>query len=336
MKYLSCLTRSHFLAGAASVAATLSAGPATAAGSVNIINTGANDSFALQALIKNRRYFESLDLTANTQNISDGVKLMAAIVTGATDIAILTGFSQVFPAIENGASIKLVGSALLPVSFQMYTANPDIKSIKDLEGKTVGTGAIGALLHASAAAVLRKYNVNLDKVKFVNIGSSSDVFKAVVAKKVDAGPGQHEFVRLAAKYGVRSISDFAKEIPLFTNQGAFASDRVIAEKRDILVRTLAAYGKAYRFVNSPSSREEYIKAFHDGVGPDTEEQAVDQWTWFQQNKAYNVNIVLTPDRINYMQQLNVSLGVQKSVLPMDKVADMSIARDAAKLAAHSS
>jgi hypothetical protein len=93
--------------------------PANAAGAVNIINTGANDSFALQSVITNRHYFDSVALTANTQNVSDGVKLMAAIVTGASDIAILTGFSQVFTAIENGAAIKLVGSAMLPLSFEM-------------------------------------------------------------------------------------------------------------------------------------------------------------------------------------------------------------------------
>ena len=33
-----------------------------------------------------------------------------------------------------------------------------------------------------------------------------------------------------------------------------------------------------------------------------------------------------------MQQLNVTLGVQKAILPLDRVADMSIARDAAILA----
>jgi hypothetical protein len=33
-----------------------------------------------------------------------------------------------------------------------------------------------------------------------------------------------------------------------------------------------------------------------------------------------------------MQQLNIALGVQKAILPLDKVADMSIAREAAILA----
>jgi ABC-type nitrate/sulfonate/bicarbonate transport system substrate-binding protein len=327
------IQRSHFIAGLSAAAAFAgSGGPALADGSVNIINTGANDSFALQALIANRKYFESVNLTANTQNVSDGVKLMAAIVNGASDIAILTGFSQVFTAIENGAEIKLVGSAMLPVSFEMYTANPAIKTIKDLEGKTIGTGAVGALLYAAAAAILKKYNVDVNKVNFVNIGSSSDVFKAIVAKKVDAGPSQHEFYRMAAQNGVRVIADFAKELPIFTNQGAFASNKVIAEKRDILVRTLAAYGKGYRYVNSPASKADYLKAYRDGVGKDLDELATDQWDWIQQYKAYNTAIAITPERINYMQQLNVQLGVQKAVLPLDKVADMSIARDAARLA----
>ncbi len=324
-------TRPQFLAG---LAAALAGGrPASAADTINIINTGANDSFALQALIKNRKYFDTVNVHDETQNVSDGVKLMAAIVTGASDISILTGFSQVFPAIENGAPIKLVGSALLPLSFEMFTANPDVKSIKDLEGKTVGTGAVGALVYVSAAALLKKNGVDINKVKFVNIGSSSDVFKAVAAKKVDAGPSQHEFIHLAAQYGVRAIASFAKDLPEFTNQGAFASDHAIASKRDLLVRTLAAYGKAYRYVNSPASKQDYIKAFRDGVGPDTDQQAIGQWSWFQEFKAYNTAIVLTPERINFLQQLNVTLGTQKAVLPLEKVADMSIARDAAALAA---
>jgi ABC-type nitrate/sulfonate/bicarbonate transport system substrate-binding protein len=326
--------RAAFLAGVAATA-VLGWHPAVAAAAetVNIINTGSNDSFAMQALIKNRKYFQSVGISDNTQNVSDGVKLMASVVNGSSDIAILTGFSQVFTAIENGAQIKLVGSAILPVSFAMYTGNPAIKTVKDLEGKSIGTGAIGALVNTSTAAVLRKYGVDLDKVNFVNIGSSSDIFKAVAAKKVDAGAAQHEFSRTAVQMGVRVLCDFAKVIPQFTNQGAFSPISAITGKRDLLVKTLAAYGRAYKYVDGPSSKQAWVDAYKDGVGPGTEELATDLWNWIQANKAYNSAIVLSPERINYMQQLNVALGVQKAVLPLDKVADMSIASDAAILAA---
>jgi len=331
---VSSFDRKRFL-GTVGAAAALTTAPALvrAAPSVNIINTGANDSFALQALIANRKYFEAVGIGQTTQNVSDGVKLMAAVVNGSSDIAILTGFSQVFPAIENGADIKIVAGAMLPVSFEMYVGNPSVKTLKDLEGKTIGTGAIGALLHMSTAALLRKNGVDLNKVTFVNIGSSSDVFKAVAAKKVDAGAAQPEFSKMADQYGIRVLAEYPKEIPQFTNQGAFAPLKAIAEKRDLLVRTMAAYGKAFRYVNSAVSKQDYVKAYHDGVGPDTETIAVDQWNWIQEYKAYNTAIALTPERILYMQQLNVALGTQKAVLPFDRVADMSIARDAAILAA---
>lgn len=326
--------RPGFLTGiAASVAFAAGAAPARALDTVNIINTGANESFALQTLIKNRKYFENLGIAENTQNVSDGVKLMAAVVNGMSDIAILTGFSQVFTAIENGAQIKLVGSAVIPVSFSLYTGNPAVKTVKDLEGKSIGTGAIGALLHTSTAAVLRKNGVDLSKITFVNIGSSSDIFKAVAAKKVDAGGAQHEFSRVAGQMGLRILCEYAKEIPQFTNQGAFSPIKAIVEKRELLVKTLAGYGRAYKYVDGPSSKKDWIKAYREGVGPDTETLAGDLWEWIQAKKAFNTAIVLSPERINYMQQLNVALGVQKAVLPLDRVADMTIARDAAILAA---
>ncbi len=330
----SSFDRRTFLAGAAATGVTFFPGRARAAfppGEINIINTGANDSFALQALIKDMKYLEEFNITVNQQNVSDGIKLTAAIVTGAADIGILTGFSQVFPAIENGAPLKIIGGAMQQPDFIVATGNPDVKTLKDLEGKTVGTGAVGALVYAAMAAMLKKHKVDLDKVTFVNIGSSSDVFKAIAAKKVDAGPVQHDFAKLAVQANLHVIADALKEIPQFANQGTFTSDRAIAQKRDVLVRTLAAYGRAYRFVNSPGSQAAYVKAYVEGAGPGLEEAGRDRWTWIQSVQGYDNDIAMTTARINYMQQLNVSLGVQKAVLPLATVADMSLAHDAVKL-----
>ena len=307
------------------------AGVAFAPASINIINTGSNDSFALQSLIKQQKYLEEFNVTANTLNVSDGIKLTASIVSGASDIGILTGFSQVFPAIENGAPLKIVGCAMRAADFAVITGNPSVKTLKDLEGKSVGTGAVGALVYAAMAAMLKKAGVDINKVTFVNIGSSADVFKAIAARKVDAGPCQHDFVKVAAQYNCRVIADAVKEIPQFTNQGSFTTDKAIAEKRDALVRTLAAYGRAYRYVDSAGSKANYVKAYVDGAGPDTAATGTERWEWIQSVQGYEVNLAMSPERIMYMQQLNVALGNQKAVLPLEKVADMSLARDAVKL-----
>jgi hypothetical protein len=44
-----------------------------------------------------------------------------------------------------------------------------------------------------------------------------------------------------------------------------------------------------------------------------------------------VNLVLGPERLRYIQELNVSFKEQKSVLPFERVADMSLAAEAVKL-----
>ncbi len=49
------------------------------------------------------------------------------------------------------------------------------------------------------------------------------------------------------------------------------------------------------------------------------------------NQTLAVNLVLDEERIQKLQKLNVQLGVQNAILPYDKVADMSLARDALKL-----
>ena len=60
-----------------------------------------------------------------------------------------------------------------------------------------------------------------------------------------------------------------------------------------------------------------------------------QWEFFQHYKPYAVDAVLSEERIRYMQQLNVELGVQKAILPYEQCVDVTIAQDAVKLAASS-
>ena len=56
-----------------------------------------------------------------------------------------------------------------------------------------------------------------------------------------------------------------------------------------------------------------------------------EWQFAQKYKAYDTDLTLSQERIDYMQKLNVEFGIQKTVLPFNEVADMSLAKDAVKL-----
>ncbi len=305
---------------------------------VNIVNTDANTTRALQALIVRKGWFEELGVDAATLNVSDGSKLMGALLSGASDICMLSGFGQVLAAIEKGGKLKIVaGAGLLP--FQaMFSKKSDVRTLKDLEGRTVGSGSLGALLHQITSALLEKKGVDVSKVKFVNIGSSSDVFRAVAAGVVDAGPALIDVFDHQDKYGVHGLTDgnFWEQLPEYTYQGSYASDRAIAGNRDGLVRVLAAYCKLYRYISGPDSLDDYVKARQVGVGGDAKaaaEEATSEWTFIQKTQPYATQLVLSEQRIRYMQDLNVKSGVQKQITPYAQAADMSLARDALKLLA---
>jgi ABC-type nitrate/sulfonate/bicarbonate transport system substrate-binding protein len=334
--------RAALLLGAASLAAAAcspqkSGKSAAAAGGsadpVTIVYTGGNFAATLQQLMKTKGFLEEMRLTPNFISVGDGSKIIGALLSGQADICTASGFGQVLPAIEKGGALKVLAGSEVLLLHLIYTNRPDIKTLKDLEGRTVGVGSLGALLHSITVALLRKNNVDPGKITFVNVGSSADVFRAVVAKVVDAGPSELDYMQQEGKYNVYGLADgnFWDGLPEYTNQASYASERAIRERRDVLVRTLAAYAKLYRYISSPESKDEYLAARAIALGKNEPEEALAQWSFFQQHASFATNLVLSSERIRYMQDLNVSLGIQKAVLPDARVSDMSLAQDAVKL-----
>ena len=302
---------------------------------VNIVNTSGNSTVTLQAMIKSLDYMGQFGVNANFVNIADGSKIMGALISGNSDITTSAGFAQVFPAIEKGGKVKLVAGALMTPVHAMYTKRDNIRSVKDLVGKTIGSGSPGSLLYVETVALLRKKGVDEKSVTFVNVGSNASVLRAVSAGVVDAGLSEVDYFYQQDKFGIHSLTDgnLWTELPEFTFQAAYASDEAIRTKRDALVRTLAAFAKLYRYAQSPESKQAFFKARAEGMGKDDPEEALVEWNFYRDNHSYAVDLLLSEERVNYMQKLNQSLGVQKTIMPFNQVADMSLARDALKLLA---
>jgi ABC-type nitrate/sulfonate/bicarbonate transport system substrate-binding protein len=300
---------------------------------VTIVYTAGTFAATVQQLMKDQGYLQGLGLRPTFLSVADGSKAIGALISGDADICTASGFSQVLPAIERGGRLKVLAGSEVLLLHLIYSGRPEIKTLKDLEGRTVGTGAVGALLHSITVALLRKNNVDPGKVTFVNVGSSADVFRAVVAKVVDAGPSELDYQDQEARHNVHGVAGgtFWDGLPEYTNQASYASERAIRTRRDVIVRTLAAYARLYRFISSPQSRAAYLAARAAALNKDESREALAQWSFFQKHTSFAVDLLLSEERVRYMQELNVSLGVQKTQLPYQQVADMSLARDAVKL-----
>lgn len=297
---------------------------------ITIVNAGGNVTLSLEELLRRQKYMEDFDLDATFINVADTSKIIGSLIGGDGDICMLSGFSQMLTAVEKGAKMKVLAAAGALAPNAIFTAKADIKSIKDLQGKTIGAGSIGSVLHQIMVATLQKSGVDPASVKFVNVGTTTDILKAVAAGTIDAGPCNVDAYGIADKLKIHAIGDLWRLIPEYPFQGSFATDATIRSKRDILVRTLAAHAKLYRYLSSPESKATYIAAHVASTGSEPA-QAEGFWQFIQDNKPYAVDLVIPEDRITFLQNLNVQTGVQQKTVNLSDVADMSLAKDALKL-----
>jgi ABC-type nitrate/sulfonate/bicarbonate transport system substrate-binding protein len=298
---------------------------------INIVSTAGTTQSVITALMNRMGYFTQLGLQPNVIQVADGSKVVAALISGQADICPTSGFTQVLAAIDKGAPLKILGGGAIKMFYALFSGNPKVRTLKDLEGRTVGIGAVGAQLHQTMIALFHKYGVDGSKVRYVNVGASTDVFKAVAAGTIDAGAAEIWLQRNAPNLHIVEHGRLFDSLPEFINQAAFTSERAIAQKRELIVRTLAAYAKAYRFIMSGNSEGDFIAASAAALGKNDIEAAKDQYRFWRQIQPFAANLGLSESQVGYMQQLNLSTGSQKKLLPYAQLADMSLARDALKL-----
>ncbi len=319
-------------------AAALLTGCGRAPQSANLVHiaTGAGGlNMTMSEVLRQQKFLESFDLTPEVIPMADGSKIMGGVIGGSIDVCPMSGFGQVFPAIERGAELKIINASTLVPELALFSGKPNVQSLKDLEGKVMGVGALGSLVHQLTVTVLRKYSVDIASVRFVSIGSNTDIFKGVMAGTVDAGVGPSSLIGVADTYKVHAIpnGDMSVELKEFTYQAGWTSSRVIEAKRDVLVRVLAAYAKLFRFVEQPAAQDAFLRA-HKTVFPNVpDREHLAQWEFLQAAKPFATDLVLSPERVRYIQQINLDFKIQKEMLPYERVVDTSLARDALKLLA---
>ena len=316
------------LAGAAAVGRAKAADPVP----VRVVSNGGVENTTLLELLERRGFLREAGVAQTLVTVNAPPATLEALVSDKADVCIVSGFNGLLPAIEKGAPAKVVGAALQSPALAVYASKPDIRTIADLKGRTIGIGPDLGLLHVAVIALMKQKGVDPASVRFVNVGSNADVYRDVKAGKVDAGPSDVSNIQDAEGSGLQVLSDgkMWMELKSYPYQLAYASDRALRDNREGVVRALAAYGKLFRFMSSASSFDAYAEA-RKAAGGAGEASARAAWNYVQSAQPYAGTPETTRERLDFLQNLHLSLGIQKAVLPIEKIADLTVARDAVKL-----
>jgi NitT/TauT family transport system substrate-binding protein len=148
-------------------------------------------------------------------------------------------------AASRGADIKILGCHW-PTLVHGVFVRTSIAGVQDLKGKAFAISAPGAMPDLLARAVLEKNGIAPSEVRFANLGSDLDRFKALSAGIADAAVVSTEYLPIAPPE-VRLLFAARDVMPNFMRICVITSGKVLAERRDDAVHFMAAEISALRY-----------------------------------------------------------------------------------------
>jgi NitT/TauT family transport system substrate-binding protein len=130
---------------------------------------------------------------------SAGPESIQALIAGSVDIATASGVSAAFGTFAKGAPIRIIGSEVVgaPDLFWYVPAASPIKTIQDLNGKSIAFSLVGSSSNAGVLALIAQYHLN---ARPTSTGSISATITQTMTGQVDVGFG-------AVPYGLDMVAD---------------------------------------------------------------------------------------------------------------------------------
>lgn len=273
------------------------------------------DSVFHQLIGKEKGFHQAYGLDVEFVVLPGDTDVMKSIVAGATESIEITPASPL-TAIEKGARLKIVASFMPGLNYVLYSKK-DIKALKDLYGRTVAVTAPNSFPELLLRTSMQRQELDPSKVQLVQAGGDPDRVKALLAGKVDAAVAAIEFLHQVERADRKLLVDFAEVLPEWTRNVVVTTDQVIKERPDHLRRFLLAKAKGIRY--TLEHRDETI-GIMARVSKQESSEVAWVYDWFVRRKLMQPNGYVSPAAINWMQELNVRLGRQSKVLPIEQVA----------------
>jgi NitT/TauT family transport system substrate-binding protein len=327
------MNRRAFLVGSGVLGLGLAAPRISRAASTQIVvvsNPGLENT-TLNALLDQQGFLQKFGVDALIAQAPGATGPFDAIAAGAGDVCMVSGYNMVLPRIENGAKVKIIGAGMRKTALTVFTRHNDITTLADLRGKTVAVGGTLGLLHALMLQLLKEKGIDATTVTFVDKGSNDQAYQALVKGEADACCTSISHLNDSDGMRVISEGNMWQALPNYIFQTAYASDRAILEKRETLVPLMAAYGALYNFLMTPEARDAFFDARRSAQKKFDEPSAQAIWNFNQTERPYSADLSLTEAEIAYQQDMFIGLASLKQKLPIDTVAEMTLAPEAAKL-----
>jgi NitT/TauT family transport system substrate-binding protein len=167
---------------------------------------------------------------------------MQPVISGNIDVGVAVGTLGVLGAYAKGAPIRIIGAESTGEDAYWYVrADSPVKSMADMEGRTIAFSTVGASTHSHVLGLLDKYKVG---AKAVATGGFPATFTQVMSGQIDAGWSAPPYAMEALRKGQIRILVRAIELPLVkdhTIRVLIANKASLEGKAEVFARFMRGY-----------------------------------------------------------------------------------------------
>ncbi|WP_279165438.1 ABC transporter substrate-binding protein [Thermus scotoductus] len=206
-----------------------------------------------------RGYFAEEGLEVELVYARGGSQALQFLVGKAVDYA-ATSLDAALQAYHRGAPIlRFASTGRLPLFALAAAPKSPIKSVRDLEGKTVGVSALGNADHVLLVYLLKKAGVDPRRVQYATLGPN--LYEALKAGHVEVGMVQEPALSLLKEAGGRelvNLMDLKQARAYLGGPYEFMGVAVRREEREARLEEMRALSralaKALRFLHAADAR----------------------------------------------------------------------------------
>jgi NitT/TauT family transport system substrate-binding protein len=277
-----------------------------------------------------RGHFKEEGLDVRLVYTRGGNVAMQALVGNAVDYA-GTSFDVALQAYTRGAKIaRFASTGRLPL-FALATAPKtakEIRSLKDLENRTVGVGALGTADHILVIQLMKRAGADPDKVRFATLGSN--LYEPLRLGQVDAGMVQEPALTLITEGGgavLANIMDIDEANRFLGGAYEFMGVAVRVEererRRDEMGRLARALAKGLKDTRTIPAKEAVAALPKELITGANRERLVGILERYRES-LYPDNVKIDPAAVNRVVEAHRAAGLLATSVDHKGLLDLSI------------
>src|SRR5215217_7375558 len=260
-------------------------------------------------------FFKEQGIELEPQFAAGGAAITPAVVSGDFDI----GFSNTVSLLiagSKGLPVQIISQGVLggpnlekPWADVLIPKGSDIKTPKDLEGKTIAANTLNNICEVTINATLEEKGVDVSKLKYTEI-PFPEMIGALEKGRVDAACVVEPFVSAGKAAGMKGIDPFyAGTAPNLTVATYFTSKQMIESDPELIDRFKTAMEKSLEY---------------SAENPDAVRAVLPEYTQIPEEAAAKINLPswqpeLTEDTIQKLSELSEKYGLIEKQPDLDEL-----------------